>query len=98
MSNGLEYINIIKSTLEEIAFNNNEVRVDDSIYDKFDVVENELKALEVIKKKCIYNDNIHYVKVSDNYNEYLWVKDKIEEQYLLTKDEFYLLKEVLSYE
>ena len=99
MSKGLEHINKIKDVLEEIGFNHNEIKIDDSIYDKFYIVENELKTLEIIKKKCIYNDNIHYVRISDNYSDYLLLsEDKIEERCLLTKDEFYVMKEVLSYE
>lgn len=99
MSNGLEYIDTIKSTLEEISFHNNDIKVDNSIYDKFDTVENELKSLEIIKKKCIHTKNLAYVKIAENYNDYLSLfEDKIEERYLLTKDEFYLLKEVLGYE
>lgn len=99
MIKGLEYINTIKSTLEEIAFHNNEIKVDDLIYDKFDVVENELKALDIIKKKCIYSGNLINVRIAEDYNDYLSLfEDRVEKQYLLTADEFYLLKEVLSYE
>ena len=99
MLKGLEYINTIKDTLEEIAFHNNEIKIDELIYDKFNVVGNELKSLEIIIKKCIYSGNLINVRIADNYNDYLSLfEDRVEKQYLLTADEFYLLKEVLSFE
>lgn len=69
------------------------------------------QALEIIKKKCLYNDNLNYVAVCINYDRY---KEKMSEKHdtvvvkidwndrelldylkLLTEEEFYLLKEVL---
>lgn len=69
------------------------------------------QALEIIKKKCLYDDNLFYVAICTNYNMY---KEKMNKKYdkiiekttwndkvlldylkLLTEEEFHLLKEVL---
>ena len=72
------------------------------------MLDNKLKALEVIKKKCLHNDNLNYVAVCINYDMY---KEKMSEKHdtvvvktnwndkvlldclnLLNQEEFELLK------
>lgn len=70
------------------------------------------KVIEIIKKKCLYNDNLNYVAVCINYDMY---KEKMSEKHdtkviktnwddkvlldclkLLTKEEFELLKRYID--
>ena len=55
----------------------------------YDIIENELKALEIINNK---NVDVGYVKIAscDEYNEYKIISNK------LTQKEFDLLQKVLS--
>lgn len=59
------------------------------------------KVLEIIKKKCVGNDNLYLVKTSINYKQYLGtaklgidniVNINLKENDLLTQEEFELLK------
>lgn len=76
-----------------------------NIYDKeFDTIKQALNQSERNKKfkdivisKCTENKNLIYVTICENYNDYLSLfEDKIENQYLLTEDEFNFLKEILK--
>lgn len=46
MSKELEALNTIKNTLEDIQFYNRNVKIDNSIYDLFDTIENRLEAID----------------------------------------------------
>ena len=67
-----------------------------------DIVEKELKALEIIKNKGVNVLNFipHFIISKPEYDEYQYYLDNVEKYsfsaFLLTKEEFNLLKEVLS--
>ena len=82
MSKGLEALDYI--TNDDYVYNE-----EDYLYSK-DIIEKELQALEIIKKKQV---NLRYFSVGD-----LVLYNSLEHTIELTKDEFTLLKEVLGNE
>ena len=62
----------------------------------YSIIEKELKALEIIKKKA--KDQLHYLAISRNYEEYLRYCDdnNIPLQVRYSLEEFDLLNEVLK--
>ena len=64
---------------------------------KWDIIENHLKALEIIKNKQI---DVWLFNSNDNFNDYNWAielcyhREKASDYYL-TEEEYELLKEVI---
>ena len=55
------------------------------------------KFKEIVVSKCVGTENLTYVKIAEDYDDYLSLfEDKIEKEYLLFKDEFELLKEMFK--
>ena len=87
MSKGLEKLKTIRH-IHDI-----ECGKDESINKDFDIIEKELKALEIIKK---------YVGVQESYDE-LFPYDIVDKQYVssgsslvISKEEYELMREVLK--
>ena len=83
MDKGLEALNEIKSTWNCMNPNSSLAK-----YSHFDIIEKELKALEIIKVVC---PNVFWVMRTYTYEEY---KKKCSDDTLL-QEEYDLLKEVL---
>lgn len=83
MSKGLEEIKTLR-TVNKREFDN-----DKNINKSLDIIEKELKALEIIKNKSVM---VFLLKVCKNINEYNEHTSSVDE---LTQEEFVLLKEVL---
>ena len=56
------------------------------------IVQKELKALEIIKKKDIHKTMLSLTQSADEYNHFI---DDVSEEMQLTQEEYDLLKEVL---
>ena len=63
--------------------------------DELKLIENKLKALEIIKKK---NADILDIKLYENYEHYCIAKEdsRLRKDWWLTEEEFNLLKEILG--
>ena len=71
----------------------------DDYGDDYDIIERELKALEIIKNKGIDYHSISAIKQSKDYEDYLdLVENLITVVFKFTKEEFDLLKEVFCNE
>ena len=87
---GLEALYNPKQALNNIRFNYFESkRNEDANVEHFwfDTIEKELKALEIIKNKNVDVNSLRFSHELDWYNRY--------NHYLLTQEEYDLLKEVL---
>ena len=81
MSKGLEALQEIKS--KPFSW--------EKLKDNLDIIEKELKALEIIKKKLVNLFNVVYTDTKEAYN------DLVSEHYReLSQDEYDLLKEELG--
>ncbi len=103
MSKVFEALKDIKDTLQQIEYYNRDVKIDNSIYNSFDTIENALttkskkeQAFEIIKEK---NVDVDMIKNCQTVIKYNW--DIIFEEYKrkeLNQEEYDLLKEVLKNE
>ena len=84
MSKGLDALKRIKSRYND--------RVCIDILEDFDLVEKEIKALEIIKKKDIHKTMLSLTQSADEYNHFI---DDVDENLQLTQKEYDLLKKVL---
>ena len=93
MSKGLEVWNDVKKYLNffhhRVGNENSDVKMVEGM--PIDIIEKELKAIQIIKSKnCI---DIELLKWADYENYHYWKTSKVDD---LTKNEFNLLKEVLE--
>lgn len=89
MSKGLEEIKTLR-TLNQRYFDN-----DKNVNNSYDIIEKELKALEIIKNKRVDVYDLMGEACCDNVNSFNY---GLLEEFCLTQQEFDLLKEVLNYE
>lgn len=82
MNKSLEALERLKNTLLAEGF------WQDALQDAF-IIEQELKALEIIKNKKV---NLEFLKCSENYEQYCLICSYGNE---ISKEEYNLLKEVL---
>ena len=88
---GLEALEKLQKLLSE------EKCVDISYYPEYELlcdISKDLNVLEIIKNKKV--DTFYEIHRTDDYNEYLELyKECFDEEYILTQEEYNLLKEVL---
>ena len=104
----LKELDYIKDILKQIQYYNRDVKIDNSIYNSFDTIENALttksekeQALEIIVKKEVNLTTFYYSTGSvETYNELIEIRIKPSayEKCKLTQEEYDLLKEVLENE
>ena len=87
MNKGLDDLKIVTNLTRLI---NGELY--DELYERYNTIEKELKALEIIKKKKVF---VAYLMKCDSADEYNTALFMVEEQYHLTEEEYNMLKEVL---
>lgn len=99
MSEGLEAFERIKS-----YFNPKQLLTKEKTLNDLDVIEKELKALEIIRNKGVFVHLLQQSKSVEEYNSLMIIafKKKAErdykgavEKFCLTEEEYNLLKEVL---
>lgn len=97
MNKGLEALYNPKQALNNIRFNYFESkRNEDANVEHFwfDTIEKELKALEIIKNRCV--NTYDEIFCCDSYKEYQDLYHYAEEKFNLEKEEWEFLKEVLK--
>lgn len=91
MSKGLEALKYLRECLEQRYYK-----------EQLDTIENELKALEIIKETRV---DVGLIKLSKDYDDYCSLEvikilsvgeDMVVKQRGITKEEYDLLKEVLN--
>jgi hypothetical protein len=88
MSKGLESLKLLLDWFDDLHYGFDKI-VKKS--EEYKTIEKELKALEIIRNKCV---DIHFVKISANYDHYVFLCDYgLGKQ--ISKEEYDLLKEVL---
>ncbi len=93
MSKGLEALNkIIDMASEPNGYLNFQNAVDTPYYQ---IIEKELKALEIIKEKKVEVNILEDCITCEEYNDFIKHRVWFQEEYTITQEEYALLKEVL---
>lgn len=96
MSKGLKALSKIAKRVGTLKVDNNGMIYNSlgDMYESYKIIRKELKVLEIVKNKRV---PIQVIFEFDTYDDYFeWAYSNVIRLYLLTQEEFNLLKEVLA--